>query len=74
MWSYKYTSSASTFTEHYRVGVRLEAVIPAVRLVEIFAAVTKEQVTMATIIGNKLSQLLVNLSSSQRKVSMHVVR
>lgn len=44
MWSYKYTSSASVFVDQCRVGARLEVATPRDQLVEIFSAVSKEQV------------------------------
>lgn len=44
MWSYKYTSSSSIFVDQCRVGIRLQASTPVTQLVELFTAVSKEQV------------------------------
>lgn len=68
MWSYKYTSSGSAFTEQCRVGVRLEAATTAVRLVEVFAAAAKEQVycdQVINIIWNDFRHSQQNQSSTR---------
>jgi len=44
MWSYKYTSSASSFVAQQRIGVRLQTSVPVAEAVELFTAASKEQV------------------------------
>lgn len=46
MWSYKYTSAKSLFTDQCRVGVRLEVAAPTAQLVDLFSAASKEQVPL----------------------------